>query len=241
GPNELITSHKEKTLVATAEPNPVPASPRPEVTSQGLFNRMLYAAFLSLNTSHPNLTKSCWLCYDAKPPFYERIGVSTMFEYSKRANPKQCKWDTFRKGITLGMISGYGLCIGSQSLATQNKQLCNASITLDQQQSWAIPAPGSVWACYATGITPCVSIRQFDPTNDFCVQVVVVPRILYHTDDEVMLHFEAQRHRKRRELVTAVSLAVLLTLGGTGAATGISSLVTQKNLLQLQRAIDEDQ
>ncbi|TRZ14437.1 hypothetical protein HGM15179_012670 [Zosterops borbonicus] len=71
--------------------------------------------------------------------------------------------------------------------------------------------------------------------------VVVVPRILYHTDDKVMLHFEAQSHRKKRELVTAASLAVLLTLGGTGAATGISSLVTQKqNLLQLQRAIDED-
>ncbi|TRZ19339.1 hypothetical protein HGM15179_007756 [Zosterops borbonicus] len=240
GPNELITSQKEKTLVATAEPDSVPASPRPEVASQGLFDRMLYAAFASLNYSQPNLTKSCWLCYDAKPPFYEGIGVSTMFEYSKGANPKQCKWDTSRKGITLGMISGYGLYIGSRSLATQNKQHCNTSITLDQQQSWAIPAPGSVWACHTTGITPCVSIRQFDATNDFCVQVAVIPRILYHTDDEVMLHFEA-RHREKRELVTAVSLAVLLTLGGTGAATGISSLVTQKqNLLQLQRAIDED-
>uniref|UniRef100_A0A8D2Q0X7 ENV2 protein n=1 Tax=Zosterops lateralis melanops TaxID=1220523 RepID=A0A8D2Q0X7_ZOSLA len=106
GPNELIAAQKEKTFVATAEPNSVPASPRPEVTSQGLFNRMLYAAFVSLNTSHPNLTKSCWLCYDAKPPFYEGIGVSTMFKYSKRANPRQCKWDTSRKGITLGMISG---------------------------------------------------------------------------------------------------------------------------------------
>ncbi|TRZ05135.1 hypothetical protein HGM15179_021972, partial [Zosterops borbonicus] len=51
-----------------------------------------------------------------------------------------------------------------------------------------------------SGITPCVSIRQFDTTNDFCVQVVVIPRILYHTDDEVMLHFEAQPHRKKREL-----------------------------------------
>ncbi|NXI33880.1 ENV2 protein, partial [Sterrhoptilus dennistouni] len=80
--------------------------------SQGLFTRMLYAAFMSLNASHPNLTRSCWLCYDSKPPFYEGKGFNKIFNYSKELSPKQCKWNTPCKGITLGMVSGYGICIG---------------------------------------------------------------------------------------------------------------------------------
>ncbi|NXM87013.1 ENV2 protein, partial [Oenanthe oenanthe] len=80
--------------------------------SQSLFTRMLHAAFISLNTSRPNLTKSCWLCYDSRPPFYEGIGSNKTFKYSQEASPKQCKWDAPSKGITLGIISGYGVCIG---------------------------------------------------------------------------------------------------------------------------------
>ncbi|NXG44235.1 ENV2 protein, partial [Psilopogon haemacephalus] len=80
--------------------------------SQSLFTLMLYAAFISLNTSHPNLTKSCWLCYNARPPFYEGIGSNRTFEYSQEASPKHCKWDASDKGITLGIISGNGACIG---------------------------------------------------------------------------------------------------------------------------------
>ncbi|NWH83646.1 ENV2 protein, partial [Aegithalos caudatus] len=77
--------------------------------TQGLFTRMMHAAFMSLNASHPNLTRSCWLCYDSKPPFYEGIGFNTMFSYSKEFSPKQCRWDAPRKGITLKMVSGIGI------------------------------------------------------------------------------------------------------------------------------------
>ncbi|NXR76308.1 ENV1 protein, partial [Pycnonotus jocosus] len=80
--------------------------------SQNLFTRMLHAAFKSLNTSQPNLTKSCWLCYDSRPPFYEGIGSNKTFDYSQESSPKQCKWNVPSKGITLGVISGYGVCIG---------------------------------------------------------------------------------------------------------------------------------
>ncbi|NXM89819.1 ENV2 protein, partial [Oenanthe oenanthe] len=83
-----------------------------ETPPHSLFTQMLYAAFMSLNASHPNLTRSCWLCYDSKPPFYEGIGLPIMFSYSKESSPKQCKWDTPRKGITLKMVSGQGICIG---------------------------------------------------------------------------------------------------------------------------------
>ncbi|NXY39702.1 ENV1 protein, partial [Pomatorhinus ruficollis] len=120
-------------------------------------------------------------------------------------------------------------------------ELCGSPSRLDKHRKWVIPAAGNMWACQTTGLTPCVSIRHFDESNDFCVQVAVIPRILYHTDEEVMLHFEAEPHRAKREIATAISLAALLTLGGTGAATGITSLAMQKqSLQQLQRTIDED-
>ncbi|NXO90702.1 ENV2 protein, partial [Certhia brachydactyla] len=83
-----------------------------EAPPYDLFTRMLQAAFVSLNISRPNLTKSCWLCYDTRPPFYEVVGLTTQFSYSKESSPKQCKWNTHRRGITLEMVSGQGTCIG---------------------------------------------------------------------------------------------------------------------------------
>ncbi|NWZ33226.1 ENV1 protein, partial [Brachypodius atriceps] len=122
-----------------------------------------------------------------------------------------------------------------------SQELCASTARLDKQMKWAIPAEGNIWACHTTGLTPCIFIKHFDESNNFCIQVTVVPRILYHTDEEIMTHFEAQPHRTKREVFTAISLAALLALGGTGAATGITSLATQRQgLLQLQQTIDED-
>ncbi|NWH84816.1 ENV1 protein, partial [Aegithalos caudatus] len=79
---------------------------------QDLFYRMLDGAFQSLNKSEPELTSSCWLCYDANPPFYEGVALSTPTIYSNDSNPSLCRWDTPRKGITLELISGQGICVG---------------------------------------------------------------------------------------------------------------------------------
>ncbi|NXO44807.1 ENV2 protein, partial [Locustella ochotensis] len=76
------------------------------------FLNVLNATFLSLNQSNPNLTKSCWLCYDAKPPFYEGVALDVSFSYSTAGNPHQCRWDNPRKGITLTQITGQGKCFG---------------------------------------------------------------------------------------------------------------------------------
>ncbi|NWT31391.1 ENV2 protein, partial [Cardinalis cardinalis] len=76
--------------------------------------RMLEATFLSLNKSNPNLTNSCWLCYDVRPPFYEGVALDTPFSYSTADAPHQCRWDTPRKGIgiTLRQVTGQGRCFG---------------------------------------------------------------------------------------------------------------------------------
>ncbi|NXM58605.1 ENV1 protein, partial [Illadopsis cleaveri] len=77
-----------------------------------LFYRMLDAAFQSLNASKPNLTNSCWLCYDTSPPFYEGVALDTPFAHSNSPNPVQCWWNTPRREITLALISGKGICVG---------------------------------------------------------------------------------------------------------------------------------
>ncbi|NXP66831.1 ENV1 protein, partial [Chloropsis cyanopogon] len=70
------------------------------------FLNMLNATFLSLNQSNPNLTRSCWLCYDAKPPFYEGVALNVSFNCSTSQNPPQCRWDAPWRGITLNQITG---------------------------------------------------------------------------------------------------------------------------------------
>ncbi|NWW35105.1 ENV2 protein, partial [Panurus biarmicus] len=77
-----------------------------------LFFSVLNSTFGSLNQSNPNLTRSCWLCLDAKPPFYEGIALDVSFTYSAAKNPHQCRWDTPRRGITLSQVTGQGKCFG---------------------------------------------------------------------------------------------------------------------------------
>ncbi|NWU72146.1 ENV2 protein, partial [Pterocles burchelli] len=76
------------------------------------FFDVLDATFVLLNQSNPNLTNSCWLCYDAYPPFYEGVAISVPFNYSSDANPTQCRWDTPQRGITLSQVRGQGMCFG---------------------------------------------------------------------------------------------------------------------------------
>ncbi|XP_014108299.1 PREDICTED: endogenous retrovirus group K member 113 Pol protein-like [Pseudopodoces humilis] len=85
-----------------------------KLMSHALFHRMLNATFLSLNATKPDLTCSCWLCYDAYLPFYEGVALNAMFSYSRANDPKRCLWNTPRKGITLEQVSGKGVCIGNR-------------------------------------------------------------------------------------------------------------------------------
>ncbi|NXO68044.1 ENV2 protein, partial [Phainopepla nitens] len=76
------------------------------------FLSMLNSTFLSLNQSNSNLTTSCWLCYDAKLPFYEGVALDVPFKCSTAERPHQCRWDTPQGGITLCQVTGQGKCFG---------------------------------------------------------------------------------------------------------------------------------
>uniref|UniRef100_A0A674GES7 Uncharacterized protein n=1 Tax=Taeniopygia guttata TaxID=59729 RepID=A0A674GES7_TAEGU len=168
--------------------------------------RMLEATFLTLNETKPNLTNSCWLCYDVKPPFYEGIALDTPFNYSTASAPHQCRWDTPRRGITLSQITGQGRCFGNAALAN-----------------------------------PCVFLAKFNDSIDFCVQVLIVPRVLYHSDEEIYHLLEEPNRLHKREIITGITIAMLLGLGAAGTATGVSAIATQQHgLSQLHMTIDED-
>ncbi|KAF4802926.1 Gag-Pro-Pol polyprotein [Turdus rufiventris] len=65
--------------------------------------------------------------------------------------------------------------------------------------------------------------------------------ILYYSNDEVLHHLEENPLRQKRELITAISLAVLLGLGAMGTAAGVSAQVSwNQGLAQLQTTVDED-
>ncbi|NXD79792.1 ENV2 protein, partial [Halcyon senegalensis] len=98
------------------------------------------------------------------------------------------------------------------------------------------------WICHQSGVTPCVSLELSYDSADFCVQVLIIPRVLYHPEEEMCCHWrEANSRLRRRGVLTAVTVATLLGLGLAGTATGVTSLVTQqRDLSQLQAVLDED-
>ncbi|NXQ43684.1 ENV1 protein, partial [Catharus fuscescens] len=106
---------------------------------------------------------------------------------------------------------------------------------------WVIPAASGMWVCQQSGVSPCVLLDKFDHSAKFCVQVLIVPRVLYHQEEEMYCLFEEPYRLHRREVMTGITIAMLLGLGATGAATGVSALATQhQGLSQLQMTIDED-
>ncbi|NXK15803.1 ENV1 protein, partial [Herpetotheres cachinnans] len=120
--------------------------------------------------------------------------------------------------------------------------VCATTVVIDKAYKWAIPSAPGMWICHQSGITLCESLTLFNYTADFCVQILIVPRVLYHSEEEIYYHWEKGDSRlQKREVLTAVTIATLLGLGVAGTAMGVTSLVTQqRSLSQLQAIIDED-
>ncbi|KFV03333.1 hypothetical protein N340_10317, partial [Tauraco erythrolophus] len=208
---------------------------------------LMQASYRALNESKPNLTEECWLCYNTRPPYFEAIAKLGKIQWSNGSNPQECPWDELRnhtQGITIQLVTGQGKCIGT--VPQKYQPLCNRTVTniniekhKNQNNKWAVPTPGAKWVCSDIGVTPCLSLNVFNQSQ-FCVQVIIVPRLIYHTSEEVLCHFEEDLNRQKREPITVVTLATLLIAGGVGAGTGIASLVKGQELQSLQLAVNED-
>ena len=73
---------------------------------------LVNAAFTVLNHTNPNVTQSCWLCYNLHPLFYEAIGLNVSYNLSLDRSPPQCQWEERKVGLTMNEVWGLGLCLG---------------------------------------------------------------------------------------------------------------------------------
>ncbi|XP_075855812.1 negative regulator of P-body association isoform X1 [Microcebus murinus] len=209
--------------------------------------KMLTAAYETLNRTNPNATKACWLCYDVRPPFYEAVGLATYFNLSSEDSPKTCQWDRRGPGLTLQSVLGKGTCLGT--VPPSHAQLCaegNRTVDRSEGTKWVIPGPSGWWICSQTGLTPCLSLSIFNGSKDYCIMVLVFPKIIYHTEETMYEGIVGRRvtnliFERKREPITAITLATLFGLGAIGAGTGISSLaMQQRGFHSLRAAVDED-
>ena len=199
-----------------------------------------------LNKTNPELTKGCWLCYNIRPPFYEAVGVAAKLRRLNGTNPSQCLWKKNKEstqGITLSQVTGQGRCVGT--VPENKKHLCNITIKNPKQErsaDWLLPAANTRWVCQSIRVTPCLSLKVFNYTHDYCIQITIIPRIIYHPKDYVFKqHTTPAHHLMKREPLTALTIATLLSIGGVGAGTGITSLINQqKELKALRISVDED-
>nr|RLV63249.1 hypothetical protein DV515_00018462 [Chloebia gouldiae] len=104
-----------------------------------------------------------------------------------------------------------------------------------------VSAANTKWVCQQLGVTPCLFVKAFNE-SDFCIQVLIVPRIVYHPKDYVLEHqITPEHHLVKREPFTALTVAVLLSVGGAGIGTGVASLVSQnQGMKALRTSVDED-
>ena len=114
---------------------------------------------------------------------------------------------------------------------------------------WLIPRMGGWWVCSHTGLTPCLHSSIFDPKEEFCVMVAVVPKILYRPEETIYdywaqkltLNPQERTYKVKREPLTAITIATMFGLGIAGAGTGIPALSLQsQGFNSLRVAIDED-
>ncbi|KFP43729.1 hypothetical protein N324_02859, partial [Chlamydotis macqueenii] len=207
---------------------------------------LMQASYLVLNHTNPNMTQHCWLCYDIGPPFYEAMGIHSKAKRVNGSNPTQCLWDSEgrKPGLTMRYVSGQGRCIGN--VPPKKNELCKVKASLKGKPpaDWLIPARNTKWICSKTGITPCLSLKLFNESEEYCIQVMIIPRIIYHPEEFVYNYQNTQSHHLQKQepfTFTALTVATSIAVGATGAGTGITSLVQQNQKFQsLRIAVDED-
>lgn len=185
---------------------PTTRGPRdpPLGTGDRLLN-LVQGVYLALNYSDPNKTQECWLCLVSNSPPIRRGLQSQVITPIRLVPPLSFKASPQHK-LTLSVVSGKGLCIGT--VPQSHQALCNLTREVTTGSHYLAAPNGTYWACN-TGLTPCVSATVLNQTSDYCVLVELWPKITYHEPEYIYNHFE-KRARFRRE---PISLTLALILG----------------------------
>ena len=78
---------------------------------QSHLTHLVQEAFRVINSTNPEATKSCWLCYDVTPPYYE--GMTFIKAVNHSDDSTTCQWKQQSARLTLPAITGQGLCVGT--------------------------------------------------------------------------------------------------------------------------------
>ncbi|XP_071063861.1 nuclear valosin-containing protein-like isoform X11 [Dasypus novemcinctus] len=253
GPNRFLNPPPPTSATPSASPlpssssrasSPVSLQLPPTKYSSPLIN-LIKASYVSLNSSHPNLTRSCWLCLSPSLPLYDPLAIpAPLFISSTDDSPSSCNWDqSTHISLTFTHISSKGICIHPRSSHTPSLTVCANYTSPHISAKYLVPLNTTQWLCSSTGLTPCLSVATLNKTKETCVLILLTPRVIYRTP----LHFfEAFDHTQeaiylhKREPITAV-LTVTTLLATAGAATGVAALATQTSALQnLRQAVDSD-
>uniref|UniRef100_U3KMW6 Uncharacterized protein n=1 Tax=Oryctolagus cuniculus TaxID=9986 RepID=U3KMW6_RABIT len=185
---------------------------------------LLSAMYQVLNVTNPNETRSCWLCYEMRLPFYEAVGITG--NYSVSPNSQGCQREQKAPaGLTVPSVTGKGLCVGQ---VNDSNPLCSRSEPI--REGYYLPPNNSWWACSESGLTPCFSGQLASQAREYCIMVQVLPRILYHPGDQLLNDIESDHQlRRKREPRTATTVASLLGPRLAGSGTGIASLAQQSH------------
>ncbi|NWX32353.1 ENV2 protein, partial [Notiomystis cincta] len=124
------------------------------------------------------------------------------------------------------------------------RHLCGVMITTEKKKSadWLLPVKNTRWICSIIGVTPCLSLKLFNETSEYCIQVIIVPKIMYHTEEFVYKsHITQEHHLVKLEPFSALTISTLVMLGGAGVDTGGAPLIKQnQEFSSLRIAVDED-
>uniref|UniRef100_A0A8C9PNQ9 Envelope protein n=1 Tax=Spermophilus dauricus TaxID=99837 RepID=A0A8C9PNQ9_SPEDA len=199
--------------------------------------KLLLKTYDVVNKTQPQMTESCWMCYDMQLPFYE--GIALPGSYTLTSKVQDCRWEPVESGLTLEKVIGKGSCVGNPPPSLQH--LCNQTSPIPTQMTYLLPSENSWWAC-DTGLTPCAHTAMLNRTHGFCVMVQLVPRLIYHSEEEVIFRLENKElQRKVKGEVAVAILTIGALLGTVGVGTGTTALIEQRSYFSsLREAIDED-
>lgn len=189
--------------------------------------------------------ETCWICFSPIPPFYEGIAVKASdIIYTNRS--ELTRWINLPRssaspGQTLSQLTGIGTCVHGANLLLPPEltPICNLSLVPDTSHQFMVAPNGTYFAC-SFGITPSIVPTLLIQNHEYCVIVMLVPRISIRLPSD-LLPLDDPASQVKRDPVAAITLAVLLGLSATGAGTDIASIVnTRQQLFTLSLAIDKD-
>ena len=80
------------TAVSTSFVSLDPPGPIRNLRNSDPLWKLVKAAYITLNQTNPEATRSCWLCYNLYPPYYEAVGLNASYGLTDSIDPPQCRW-----------------------------------------------------------------------------------------------------------------------------------------------------